>query len=389
MAIRRAYLDHNATSPLRPSARAALVAALDEVGNPSSVHAEGRAARKLVEDARATLARGFGVKPSAVTFTSGGSEAAATLLSPAFGRDRKTTGPATTLMVSAIEHPCVLTGGRFTPDRVVTLPVRPTGILDLDALDHALRAASGPVVVAVMAANNETGVLQPIAALAERVAATPGAALIVDAVQVVGRQPVAIGETGVDAMFLSAHKLGGPKGIGAIIRRDAAVAFDPLVLGGGQESRQRAGTEAVALIAAFAAAFEDAIRDVTAEAARLTALRDAFEADLRARVPQAVFIGDTAERLPNTSLVAVPGLKSETAVIGLDLAGVAVSSGSACSSGKVARSHVLAAMGVDPTLADAAVRVSFGWSSDLDDVIQTVTAFEKVIGHLKKGRVAA
>lgn len=389
MAAPRAYLDHNATAPLRPRAREALVAALAEVGNPSSIHAEGRAARKVVEAARASIAEGLGVKPTAVTFTSGGSEAAATLLSPGCGRDRKATGPARSLIMSAIEHPCVLAGGRFPRDALHQVGVTRDGALDLAALDAALATVDGPVIVALMGANNETGVIQPVAAVAERVAAIPGASLIVDAVQWIGRRPFTWPSAGLDAVFLSAHKLGGPKGVGAVIRRDTSVAFDPLVTGGGQEGRLRAGTEAVALIASFAAAFVDATADIEAEAARLAGLRDAFEREIARIAPDAAFIGANADRLPNTSLVAVPGLKSETAVIGLDLAGLAVSSGSACSSGKVARSHVLTAMGVDPVLADAAVRVSFGWASDMPDVIHAASAFEQVIRQMRKGRVAA
>ena len=372
----RAYFDWNATAPLREEAREAVCAALALTGNASSVHAEGRAARRLIEQAREEVARLVGAKSRNVTFTSGATEANVLALTPAIeiGGRRE---PRDRLFISAIEHPSVLSGGRFDAGQVEVLPVTSGGVLDLDALCLALSRSKRPLV-SVMLANNESGVVQPIAEVANIVHAA-GGVLHVDAVQGPGRIACDIGALGADLMAISSHKLGGPQGAGALIRRGDVHVADPLIRGGGQERGLRAGTENVAAIAGFAAAASAAQHSNTQ---RLAALRDRFEAGLKSSTPQVVIFGENVPRLSNTSLFTVPGLKAETAIIAFDLNGVAVSSGSACSSGKVQASHVLAAMGVEPALARGAVRVSLGWSSTEAEIDALLTAWNKVVSSL-------
>lgn len=379
----RAYFDWNATAPLRPQAHAAMTTALALTGNPSSVHGEGRAARHLVETAREEVAALVGAAAKNVIFTSGGSEANMLALTPAIevGRDRT---PRDLLLVSAIEHPSVLAGGRFAPDAVRRVPVTAQGVIDLAALREQLAAAARPLV-SVMFANNETGVVQPIREVADMVHEA-GGLLHVDAVQAAGRIPCDIKALGADLLTLSAHKIGGLQGAGALVLADDAIHIAPLIAGGGQERGRRAGTENVAAIAGFGAAAAAARAELPAAAARMTALRQRLEAGLKAAAPAAVIAGEAAERLPNTTLVMAPGLKAETAVIAFDLAGVAVSSGSACSSGKVARSHVLAAMGVAPALADAALRISLGWTTTEVDLETLLKAWNNLISSLLKGQ---
>lgn len=372
----RAYFDWNATAPLREEARAVMGAALELTGNASSVHAEGRAARRLVEQAREQVAVLAGTEAKNVTFTSGASEANMLALTPAI----ETAGEKShrdRLFVSAIEHPSVRSGGRFPADAMEKLPVTGDGLVDLNALRSAIARAARPLV-SVMLANNETGVIQPVADIAAIVHAANGV-FHVDAVQGPGRMACSIGELDADLMSLSAHKLGGPQGAGALIRRDDIHIAEPLIKGGGQERSQRAGTENVAAIAGFGAAAAVANQ---ADAARMATLRDRLETGIKAATPQAVFFGRKAARLPNTSLFAVPGIKAETAIIVFDLNGIAVSSGSACSSGKVQASHVLAAMGVEPSLARGAVRVSLGWSTSDADIERLLSAWNKVISSL-------
>jgi len=369
----RAYLDWNATAPLRPEARAAMIAAL-EAANASSVHAEGRAARALIEKARADVAALVGASPKDVTFTSGATEANMLALQPTLG-DR--------LLVSAVEHPSVRSGGRFAADCVEELPVDGDGIVDLAALARALGRAKRPLV-SVMLANNETGVIQPIRPIADIVHAA-GGLLHVDAVQAPGRIECRIEELGADLMTISSHKLGGPQGAGALIRR-GDLRLEPLIKGGGQERGLRAGTENVPAIAAFGAA---CAASTLADAPRMAVLRERLEAAILAATPDAVIFGAKVARLPNTTLFAVPGLKAETAIIAFDLAGVALSSGSACSSGKVAASPGLAAMGVAPALARGAVRVSIGWSTTEADLERFLGTWKKLAGSLLKERRAA
>ncbi len=378
----RVYLDHNATTPLRPEARSAMVAALTAGGNASAVHGEGRAARRVIEEARQSVAALTGADPRCVTFTSGGSEAAATLLAPDFA-GVAAKGPFARLIVSAVEHSCVLAGGRFATEAIEVCPVTTDGVIDLGALD-ALLAGGAPALVAVMAANNETGVIQPVAAVAALCRAH-GAALVVDAVQALGKLSLDVAALGCDALFVSAHKIGGPAGVGAIITSSEAVTFPPLVRGGGQEGRRRAGTENLAGIAGFGAAAK-AVAAESGESARLAGLRDRLEAGLVALAPGVQVVGATADRLPNTSLTLHPGREGETLTIALDLAGMAVSTGSACSSGKVAPSHVLAAMGISPREARSALRISLGWTTTAAEIDLFLAAYA---AHVKTGAARA
>jgi cysteine desulfurase len=379
----RVYLDWNATAPLRLEARRAFVDALAVAGNPSSVHAEGRAARRLIEAAREQVAALVSARPADVFFTSGGTEANMLALSPgieAAGEKR----PREILFVSAVEHSSVRAGGRFPREVIREVPVDADGRVDLTALAKAVSRAERPLV-SLMLANNETGVVQPVAQAAAIVHAA-GGLLHVDAVQAAGRIPCAIAVLGADLLTLSAHKIGGPKGIGALIRLSENVHLaDPLISGGGQERGMRAGTENVAGIASFGAAAASASLKREEEAARMLALRNLLEDGLRAVAPRTVIFGAGAERLPNTTLFSLEGMKAETAVIAFDLEGVALSSGAACSSGKVQPSHVLAAMGVSPLFQRGAVRVSLGWETTEADVDQLFGAWRKVSTALSKG----
>jgi len=367
----RTYLDWNATAPLRPQAHAAMVEALDAMGNPSSVHAEGREARGIVEAARERVAALVGAEPRQVVFTASGTEANMLALSP------KTGGHWQRLLVSAIEHPSVRSGGRFAA--VEEVAVTAAGLINLADLTQRL-AAGPPALVSIMLANNETGVVQPVEEVA-RLVHEAGSLLHVDAVQAGGRIPCDINALAADLLTLSGHKIGAPKGAGALLKR-APLQLDPLVTGGGQERGERAGTENVAAIAGFGAAAGAAGADLAAESARMRGLRDRLEAGLRAATPGLIIFGADAERLPNTTLFGLDGLKAETAIILFDLAGVAVSSGAACSSGKVQPSHVLKAMGVTPALARAAVRVSLGPTTTEDDIERFLTAWITVSGAL-------
>jgi cysteine desulfurase len=376
----RVYLDWNATTPLRTEAREAMSAAWDLCGNPSSVHAEGRQARRLVEAARTSIAAAVGTSPRNVILTSGGTEANALALAPAL---RRGAGPPVErLAVSAIEHASVLTGGRFSAEAVSTIGVTNSGVLDLDRLRAAL-ARGTPALVSVMAANNETGALQPVREAAEIVHAA-GGLLHVDAIQAFGKIPLDINGMNADLMTLSAHKIGGPKGVGAVILAEGVLGFQPLLRGGGQELGRRAGTENVAGIAGFGAAVKRSMEALGREAIRLGSLRNQLEDGLR-RTPGIIVFSSDVERLPNTTLFTAPGVKAETAVIGFDLAGIAVSSGSACSSGKVQPSHVLEAMGFGPELAQGAVRLSLGWSTSEADVDHSIEAWRKLAGTLLTG----
>lgn len=341
------YLDYNATAPLRPEVVTAMAEALGRVGNASSLHAFGRGARAAVERARAQVAALVGAEPAEVHFTAGGTESDNWAL-VASGRRR--------LLVSAGEHEALLAAA---PD-AERVPLTAEGLLDLEALERLLAAGEAPALVSVQAANNETGALQPLAEVAV-LARRHGALLHSDAVQAAGKVPFDAAALGLDLLSLSAHKLGGPQGVGALVVR-GGLEPRPLLRGGGQERRRRAGTENVAGIVGFGLAAELAAAELGETAAR-AAWRDAFEAGLRARVPGAAIFAEGAPRLPNTSCFALPGRSAETLLIALDLAGFALSSGSACSSGRLAPSHVLAAMGVPEELARGALRLSFGWAS--------------------------
>lgn len=376
--VDRVYLDWNATAPMREQARVAVSAALAMTGNASSVHAEGRGVRRLVEEARAQVAALVGAKDRNITFTSNATEANMMALTPALGaagrrelRDR--------LFVSAIEHPSVLSGGRFAAGSIEQLPVTGDGVIDLAALRHALKKSERPLV-SVMLANNETGVVQPIAQIAEIVRAASGM-LHVDAVQGVGRVSCDLPALGVDLISLSSHKIGGPQGAGALVTCGEVQIAEPLIKGGGQERGKRAGTENVAAIVGFGAA---CVAVDPADIAHMAKLRDRLETGIAAITPSAVIFGAAAPRLPNTILFAVPGMTAETAIIAFDLNGIAVSSGSACSSGKVQASHVLAAMGIEHALTRGAVRVSLGWNTSETDVDQFLQTWKMLAGSLLK-----
>jgi cysteine desulfurase len=375
----RSYFDWNATAPLRPQARAAMQAALERTGNASSIHSEGRAARALVEAARAQVAALVGAEPGNVTFTSGGTEANMLALTPALTVGGRPS-PRDRLLVSAIEHPSVRAGGRFAAVELVG--VSADGGIDLELAANML-AGAGKALVSVMLANNETGVIQPIREVAEIVHAA-GGLLHVDAVQGAGRIDCDINELGADLMTVSSHKLGGPQGVGALVTNGNVLISQPLIVGGGQERGQRAGTENVAAIAGFGAAAAAAQASRAREAAAMAALRTRLEVALTTATPTMVIIAATAPRLPNTTLFAVPGMKAETAIISFDLNGIAVSSGAACSSGKVQASPVLAAMGLDPALAHGAVRVSLGWTTTEIEVENLLNAWIKVASSLFK-----
>jgi cysteine desulfurase len=367
----RTYLDHNASAPLRPEARAAMLAALDAAGNASSVHAEGRKARALIETAREAIAALINARPSEIVFTSGASES--NNWAVAAGWD--------TVVAAGIEHDSVLAPAAFSPIRVIEIPVAPSGAAASDAIAASVQEAAGSrgrTLLSLQMANNETGVLQPLAEAAA-LARENGLFVHTDAVQAVGRIPVDFTGLGVDLMSLSSHKLGGPKGVGALVIRDG-LDLPAMMKGGGQERRRRAGTENVAAIAGFGAAAAASSRDL-AGISRLQGLRDRLERSVERLTPDAVVLGAEAPRLANTSCIALPGLAAATTVIKMDLAGIAIGAGSACSSGKLGVSHVLAAMGIAGDLAASAVRVSLGWSSEARDV----EAFLEAWGAIREG----
>ncbi len=357
-----------------------MAAASDLTGNPSSVHAEGREARKVLEEARGAVAAATAGSARNVIFTSGGTEANALALSPGL----RTGGgaPVQRLVVSAIEHASVLAGGRFPPSAVTSVAATKSGLIDLDRLREVLTAGP-PALVSVMSANNETGAIQPVEIVAEIVHGA-GGLLHVDAIQALGKIPVSIKGTGADLISLSAHKIGGPKGLGALVLAEGVAGLEPLLRGGGQELGRRAGTENVAGIAGFGAAARAATAELQISAIRLEQLRNRLESGLR-QLAQVTIFADQVARLPNTTLFTAPGLKAETAVIGFDLEGIAVSSGSACSSGKVQPSYVLKAMGFGPESAQGAVRLSMGWSSREADVDRCLEAWRKLSNTLLKG----
>jgi cysteine desulfurase len=349
---RETYLDWNATAPLRPEAAAAVTEALALCGNPSSVHRRGRAARQRVEAARESVAALVGAPADGVTFTSGGTEANHLAILGS-GRAR--------VLVSAVEHSSVL---QAAPD-AERVPVDRNGIVNLAALSGMLAADARPALVSVMLANNETGTIQPAREIAD-LAHAQGALFHCDAIQAAGKTSLSLAAIGADFVTLSAHKIGGPTGIGAVI--SAGPELTALQRGGGQERNRRAGTENFCGIAGFAAAARAAD---PAEYDRVRDLRDRLEAAL----PEAIVIGADAPRLPNTSALAMPGVSAETQVIAFDLDGVMISAGAACSSGKVGPSHVLAAMGLAPAIADATIRVSLGWSTTAAEIGHFIDAW--------------
>ncbi|MFT3808848.1 MAG: cysteine desulfurase family protein [Micropepsaceae bacterium] len=358
------YLDHNATTPALPAARAAMNAALEAGGNPSSVHAGGRAARRIVEDARAAVAELVCAFPAEVIFTSGGTEANALAL-----RGVLAANGMKSILVGMTEHDSVMANAVAAPGVFRTLGVDANGVIDLDALDRALANVPAPVFVSVMLANNETGVIAPVAGIAQRVKAV-GGLLHVDAAQAAGRVEVNLRDLGADLMTVSAHKMGGIQGAGALVVRDG-IRVSAQIAGGGQELGRRSGTENVAAIAAFGAAAAS-----PADWSKTAMLRDRLEAKIAEAVPQVVVYGAGVARLPNTSMFGLAGVAGETQMMAMDLAGFAISSGAACSSGKMKVSHVLAAMGAAHP-ADA-IRVSLGpetTGAEIDGFVAAWTAF--------------
>ncbi len=388
MAATRLYLDWNATAPLHPAARDAMLRAMDIQGNPNSVHGEGRAARAAVEAARRQVASLTGAEPAHVIFTSGATEAANMVLTPEF-RMGRTPLTVSHLYVSAVEHPAVREGGRFAGDDVTEIPVTRDGTVDLAVLEGLLVShdkASGLPMVAIMLANNETGILQPVAEAAKLVQAA-GGLFVVDAVQAAGRVPLDINAIGADFLIVSSHKIGGPKGAGALVTRGEVLMPKPLIHGGGQEKGHRSGTENTIAIIGFGAAAGAALEEFEARNATIARLRDRLEDGMRQVAPDVIIHGERNGRVPNTCFFTLPGLKSETGQIAFDLEGVAISAGSACSSGKVGESHVLAAMGCDPKLG--ALRISLGSATTEADIDRAIAVLARIAGRRKLAGAAA
>jgi len=381
--MNRIYLDHNATSPLRPAAREAMTGVLTETGNASSVHREGRAARSRIERARQRIAAVVGADAEAVIFTSGATEAITLALSPEIELSGRPVC-CDVLLISGIEHPAVRAGGRFSEDQIEIIPVDRAGLVDLTTLAAMLtrhRNSKRRAFVSIIAANNETGVIQPLCEIATLVHAAEGI-FHIDAVQIVGRYSFDLAASGADLISISSHKLGGPQGVGALIARDANTRIPPLLRGGGQERGARAGTENVAGIVGFGAAAENVALLMAEETAHVASLRDKLETGINSIASDAVILSDAALRIPNTTCFAVPGILAETAVIAFDLEGVAVSAGSACSSGKVGSSLTLAAMKIEPEISRAAVRASLGWNSTEADVVRFLEVFSRIYAKL-------
>jgi len=379
----RAYMDWNATAPLLPAAHEAFVRVADMEGNPSSVHREGRAVRAEIESARRVVADALGAKSANITFTSGATEAANMVLTPDFrmGRSPLAFGR---LYVSGIEHKAVFEGGRFGETDVSVYSVDHNGVADLAMLQAMLEAhdkTAGLPMVALMLANNETGAIQPVAEAAKIVHAN-GGILVVDAVQAFGRMPLDIEALDADFLIVSSHKIGGPKGAGALVARGETMMPTALIRGGGQERGHRSGTENAAAIAGFGAAARDMKDCLDERGLALAVRRDALELELRAIAPAIVIHAENVERLPNTTFFSLQGLKSETGQIAFDIEGVALSAGSACSSGKVGESHVLKGMGLDPRMG--ALRISFGSTTTEADIERTIEAFRRLTSRMRK-----
>ena len=395
----RVYLDHNAASPLRQLVRDAMIEAMSVAGNPSSVHTEGRKARGIIERSREQIAALVGADAKDVLFTSGGTEANMTALSPGLVAKNPDERDEAMCFISDIEHPSVKSGGRFAKSQIRTIPVTPSGVVDLEAFIDLLDqnglspvdgTASRPsFMVSVMLANNETGAIQPVTEIAG-IVLERGGLMHCDGAQALGRMPFDMASLGVDLVTINAHKIGGPKGIGALIGPGVDhVLNDPLMTGGEQEMRRRAGTEDIVSIAGFASAAEISCEEL-ADREMVRFLRDRLERRLgRQHADLIVFAQDT-DRLDNTSLMAIPGVLAENMIIALDLDGLAISSGSACSSGKVGQSHVLKTMGISKEIAQCAFRVSFGpqnWMSDIDALVGAIARVVERTGMVQTDRV--
>jgi cysteine desulfurase len=388
MALQRTYLDWNATAPLSEAARLAMLDALTLPGNASSVHAEGRAARAAVEKARRQVAALVGAEPAHVIFTSGATEAANHVLTPEYRMGRASVA-ISRLYVSAIEHPAIREGGRFDPAQVTEVPVTPAGVIDLSALETLLSGhdqQAGLPMVAVMLVNNETGIVQPVAEAAAITRKYRGL-LIVDAVQAAGRIPVDINALDADFLFISSHKIAGPKGVGALVSRGEVFMPRPLIRGGGQEKGHRSGTENFHAIVGFGAAAASMLEDLEGRNLRILELRERLEKSMAEIAPDVVIYGAEGPRVANTSFFTLPGLKGETGQIAFDLEAVSLSAGSACSSGKVGQSHVLTAMGRDSDVG--ALRISLGPETSEADIERAIAAFEKIALRRKASGQAA
>ncbi len=366
------YLDYNATSPIRTSVISAVADVMAKVGNPSSVHQAGRQARTLTEQARAQVAALVAARPRDVIFCSGGTEANNAVI--------RGSGAASIIM-SAIEHDCGLAAVKLVDIPVYTLPVTKDGVADLQELESLLEEAPKPALVSLMLANNETGVIQPIAEAAE-LAHAAGARVHTDAIQAAGKMMLDIKALGADYLTLSAHKLGGPQGVGAIVIAPTA-PLSPLIVGGGQELSRRSGTENVAGIVGFGVAALEAMTEIS-DLPETQALRDRLEAEIASFADDVSFAGQEAGRLVNTSCITMPGIKGETQVMHFDLSGICVSSGSACSSGKVKVSHVLTAMGYGASEAESSIRVSLGRDTAESDIDAFVGAWKKLYQRARK-----
>jgi len=378
----RAYLDHNATSPLRPEARAAMRAVWDgPASNPASMHAEGRAARAVLERAREQVALLAGCRESEVVLTSGGSEGIAAAVR---GVCDRAPDELRRVVVSAVEHSAVLEAAQQAARQgrvVVRVPCGPDGRVDVERFEVQL---GDDVTLAVLQwANNETGVVQPVAEVG-RLCRERKIPFLVDAVQAAGKLPVEIHRVLADLLVVSGHKLGGPQGTGALIVREG-IALAPLIGGGAQEKRRRGGTPAVAAQAGFGAAAEIAATGVAEESRRLLQLRARVETRLRAAFPGVRVHGEGAPRLPNTVNFAIPGVPGETLVIALDLAGFALSTGSACASGAVEPSHVVRAMGFGDEEARGAVRLSMGWSTTEQEIERLLDELPELVARVREG----
>ncbi|WP_341760506.1 cysteine desulfurase family protein [Candidatus Endowatersipora endosymbiont of Watersipora subatra] len=390
MANSRVYLDHNASSSLREGARQAMIETLSLCGNPSSVHKDGRFLRFLLEKARAQIGAFVGVDADNVIFTSSATEAANLALTPDVYKDGDPC-PAGHLYVLESEHPCVLAGGRFLPQNISTIPVNENGIIDHEALETLLKCHDhnrGLAYVAVQLVNSETGVIQPVSKIVRSVR-LHGGYVLCDAVQAAGKMPVCIQELGVDFLLLSGHKIGGPHGVGALVSANAMLHLPSAIKGGGQERTRRAGTENVVAIVGFGNAAQEASEQLN-NFVKLSTLRDSIENHLTSicqsngLIDRLVFFGQEVSRVGNTLAFSVRGLNAETSVIAFDLDGVSISSGSACSSGKVGRSHVLAAMGIDEESSKGAMRVSLGWNSTQSDAEKFLNSFKRITKRLRK-----
>lgn len=367
----RIYLDYNATAPVIHEAQEAVRSCLADIGNPSSVHSEGRTAHRRLEEARAIIAASVNGRSGDVIFTSGGTEANALALQ-AQEYDH--------LIVSAIEHDSVLLNAQAAKVQLDLIPVDHAGVVNLDALQKLLALRKGKTLVSVMLANNETGVIQPVAEVV-RLAREADAFTHCDAIQALGKLPLDLRALGVDTVAMSAHKFGGPPGIGALVTR-SQFTLSPLLRGGGQENRRRAGTQNLPAIMGMAAAAKH-LPQRLADQSRQAALRDHLESKIQIQAKDAIVYGAGAARLANTSCVGMQDMVAETQIMALDMAGFAVSAGSACSSGKVSVSHVLQAMGAGEKEARQAIRVSIGPETSANDIDRFSDAWGEIYRRAK------